>query len=87
MLVAAMLFTVGWLVGRSYTMLILLLTSPVILFTALIVFATVHRLDRLHVIITLGYLAAHQSGYLLGAYCGGDQENSRHGGRPSPPPD
>ncbi|MGH1571678.1 hypothetical protein ACRAWG_14585 [Methylobacterium sp. P31] len=57
-------------------MLILRLTSPVIKFTALVIFAAVHGLDLLHVLIRLGYLAAHQSGYLLGACCSDYQGNS-----------
>jgi len=76
MLVAAMLFGVGWLIGRVFTAVILLMTSCVIMFTALTIFASVYGLDLLHVLITLGYLAAHQSGYLLGAYCNDFQEHN-----------
>ncbi|MGU3668502.1 hypothetical protein ACLBX9_30345 [Methylobacterium sp. A49B] len=47
-----------------------------IMFTALTIFVSTYGLDILHVLITLGYLAAHQSGYLLGAYCSGYQENN-----------
>ena len=76
MLVAAMLFGVGWLIGRVFTVVILAMTSCVIMFMALIIFASVYGLDFLHVLITLGYLAAHQSGYLLGAFLGGHREHS-----------
>ena len=76
MLVAAMLFGVGWLIGRMFTVVILVMTSCVIMVTALAIFFSVYGLDFLHVLITLGYLAAHQSGYLLGAYCSGYQEHN-----------
>lgn len=76
MLVAALLFLVGWLIGRTYTVLIVAATSSVVMFTSLTMFATMTGLDALHLLITLGYLAAHQSGYLLGAYCSGYQENN-----------
>ncbi|QGY00948.1 hypothetical protein MMSR116_02830 [Methylobacterium mesophilicum SR1.6/6] len=76
MLVAAMLFGVGLLIGRVFTVIILAMTSCVIMFTALTIFVSTYGLDILHVLITLGYLAAHQSGYLLGAYCSGYQENN-----------
>ncbi|MCJ2136671.1 hypothetical protein MKK69_21915 [Methylobacterium sp. J-026] len=75
MLVAAMLFLVGWLIGRSYTVVVLAMTSSVIMFTALTIFVTRYEIDLLHVLITVGYLAAHQSGYLLGAYMSGYQQN------------
>lgn len=76
MLVAAMLFLVGWLIGRLFSVMILVMTSCVILFTAMTIFTAVYGIDLLHVLITLGYLTAHQSGYLLGAYLGGYQENN-----------
>lgn len=76
MLVAVMLFLVGWLVGRTYTVVILVMTSSVIMFTSLVIFITTYSLDLLHVLITLGYLGAHQSGYLLGAFMNGYQQNN-----------
>jgi hypothetical protein len=76
MLVAAMLFIVGWLIGRMFTVLILGLTSFVTMFTAMAIFTATYGFDILHVLITLGYLTAHQSGYLLGAYCSGFQGNN-----------
>jgi hypothetical protein len=75
MLVAALLFLVGLMIGWSYTVLIVAVTSSVIMFTSLTMFAALNEIDLLHLLITLGYLAAHQSGYLLGAYCSGYQES------------
>lgn len=75
MLVAAMLFGIGWFIGRAFTAIILGMTSCVIMFTALTIFFSVYGLDFLHVLITVGYLAAHQAGYLLGAYCSGYQQD------------
>ena len=43
--------------------------------TAMMSFVTLYGIDLLHVLITVGYLAAHQSGYLLGAYMSGYQQN------------
>lgn len=76
MLVAAMLFLVGWLIGRLFGVIVLVITSCVILFAAMTIFTAVYGIDLLHVLITLGYLTAHQSGYLLGAYLGGYPENN-----------
>lgn len=76
MLVAVMLFLVGWLIGRTYTVVILVMTSSVIMFTSLMIFIATYSLDLLHVLITLGYLGAHQSGYLLGAFMNGYQQNN-----------
>lgn len=75
MLVAVMLFVVGWLVGRTYTVVVLAMTSSVIMFTSSSIFFTNYGLDVLHPLITLGYLGAHQSGYLLGAYMSGYQQD------------
>ncbi len=75
MLIAAMLCLVGWLIGRSYTVVVLAMTSSVIMLTAMMSFVTLYGIDLLHVLITVGYLAAHQSGYLLGAYMSGYQQN------------
>jgi hypothetical protein len=76
MLVAVMLFGVGWLVGRTYTVIVLAMTSTVIMITASAIFITTYGLDVLHTLITLGYLGAHQSGYLLGAFMNGYQQDS-----------
>ncbi|MBN4096729.1 MULTISPECIES: hypothetical protein [Methylobacterium] len=77
MVVAALLFLVGWLLGRSYSVIILALTSSVILFTATTIFVSVYGIDLLRVLIVLGYLTAHQAGYLLGAYLTGYPESDR----------
>jgi hypothetical protein len=79
MLIAAMLFLVGCLIGRRFSAIILAMTSCVILFTATTIFLAVYGIDFLHVLITLGYLAAHQSGYLIGAYTGAPQESGGDG--------
>ncbi|MWV25723.1 hypothetical protein FVE89_27855 [Methylobacterium sp. 2A] len=76
MLVAVMLFVVGWLVGRTYTVVVLAMTSSVIMCTSVAVFVTTYGLDIFHMLITLGYLGAHQSGYLLGAYMSGYQQDN-----------
>lgn len=76
MLVAAMLFVVGWLIGRSYTAFVLAMTSSVILFTALSIFISTYGFDLLYVLMTFGYLGAHQSGYLLGAYMSASHQNN-----------
>ncbi|MCJ2021462.1 MULTISPECIES: hypothetical protein [unclassified Methylobacterium] len=76
MLVAVMLFGVGWLVGRTYTVVVLAMTSTVIMVTASAIFITTFGFDVLHTLITLGYLGAHQSGYLLGAFMSGYQHDS-----------
>ncbi|KQS67459.1 hypothetical protein ASG32_12155 [Methylobacterium sp. Leaf361] len=77
MVVAALLFLVGWLLGRSYSVIILALTSSVILFTTTTIFVSVYGIDLLRVLIVLGYLTAHQAGYLLGAYLTGYPESDR----------
>ncbi|MDP4004456.1 hypothetical protein [Methylobacterium sp. NEAU K] len=76
MLLAAMLFAMGWLIGWCCTMLILVTSSVAIMVCTVTIFALSHGLDLLHVLLVLGYLAAHQSGYLLGAYCSNYQEGS-----------
>jgi hypothetical protein len=76
MLLAAILFLIGWLLGRSYTMLILIVTSAIILLTALVAFARNQSLDLVHLLMIGGYLAAHQAGYLVGAYCSGHEQSN-----------
>ncbi|MGH1591822.1 hypothetical protein ACRBEV_29830 [Methylobacterium phyllosphaerae] len=76
MLVAALLFFVGWLIGRSYSAIVIAMTSSVVMFTAMTIFMSVYGLDLLHVLIMLGYLTAHQVGYLLGAYLTGYPESN-----------
>ena len=76
MLVAALLFFVGWLIGRSYSAIVIAMTSSVVMFTAMTIFMSVYGLDLLHVLIMLGYLTAHQAGYLLGAYLTGYPESN-----------
>ncbi|SDO67795.1 hypothetical protein SAMN05216360_1363 [Methylobacterium phyllostachyos] len=76
MLVALMLFMVGWVIGRSSTAVVLAMTSTVVMFTAVTIFLSTYRFDLLHVLITFGYLGAHQSGYLLGAYMGAYHQNN-----------
>jgi zinc transporter ZupT len=66
MFIAAVLFVVGVLIGWSYTMLVMVATSILIMVGALILFAFGPGLDLLHLLIVLGYLTAHQAGYLLG---------------------
>ncbi|KNY21791.1 hypothetical protein [Methylobacterium sp. ARG-1] len=84
MLLAAVLFVAGVLIGWSYTMLVMIATSILIMVGALILFAFGPGLDLLHVLIVLGYLTAHQAGYLLGAYCSGHYEDKRNGPSPLP---
>ncbi|MCJ2067279.1 hypothetical protein MKK75_00390 [Methylobacterium sp. J-030] len=76
MLVAVMLFVVGWLVGRTYTVVVLAMTSSVIMLTSMALFITTYGLDVLHLLIALGYLGAHQSGYLFGAFMNGYQQDN-----------
>ena len=84
MLLAAVLFLFGWVLGWFYTMLIMIATSAAILVCALIAFGFGPGLDMLHVLLIVGYLTAHQSGYLLGAYCGGLQDEKRRKRSPLP---
>ncbi|MDF2601295.1 MAG: hypothetical protein K0Q54_4118 [Methylobacterium brachiatum] len=84
MLLAAVLFVVGVLIGWSYTMLVMIATSILIMVGALILFAFGPGLDLLHVLIVLGYLTAHQAGYLLGASCSGLYADKRNGPSPLP---
>ncbi|MGU3467729.1 hypothetical protein ACLBXO_23045 [Methylobacterium sp. C33D] len=77
MVVAALLFVVGWLIGRSYSVIVVALTSSVILVTAATIFVSVYGIDLLRVLIVMGYLTAHQAGYLVGAYSTGYPENDR----------
>lgn len=76
MLVAVLLFVVGWFVGRTYTVVVLAMTSSVIMLTSVAMFVTTYGFDALHMLITLGYLGAHQSGYRLGAYMSGYQQDN-----------
>jgi hypothetical protein len=84
MLLAAVLFVIGLLLGWSYTMLVMIATSFLILVGAVLLFAFGPGLDLLHVLIVLGYLTAHQSGYLLGAYCSGYYDDKRNRQSPLP---
>lgn len=84
MLLAAVLFGVGLLIGWSYTMLVMIATSMLVLVGTLILFAFGPGLDMLHGLIVLGYLTAHQSGYLLGAYCSGLHDGRRSRQSPLP---
>ncbi|KAA0121683.1 hypothetical protein CIW48_22135 [Methylobacterium sp. P1-11] len=77
MVVAALLFFLGWLIGRSYSVIVITVTSSVVMFAAMTIFMSVYGLDLLHVLIMLGYLTAHQAGYLLGAYLHGYPESDR----------
>ncbi|MEE7450304.1 hypothetical protein MRF4_22275 [Methylobacterium radiotolerans] len=77
MVVAALLFLVGWLIGRSYSVIIVGMTSSVILLAAMTMFMAVYGLDLVRVLIVGGYLTAHQAGYLLGAYLNGHPEDNR----------
>jgi len=76
MLVAVMVFVVGWFVGRACTAVVLAMTSSVIMLTSMAMFIATYGLDVFHIMITLGYLGAHQSGYLLGAYMSGYQQDN-----------
>ncbi|WCS25159.1 hypothetical protein LOK46_29230 [Methylobacterium sp. NMS14P] len=76
MVVAALLFLVGWLIGRSYSVIVVAMTSSVILFTAMTIFMSVYGIDLLRVLLVMGYLTAHQAGYLLGAYLSGYPESN-----------
>ncbi|WP_246691994.1 MULTISPECIES: hypothetical protein [unclassified Methylobacterium] len=84
MLLAAVLFVIGLLIGWAYTMLVMIATSFLILVGAVLLFAFGPGLDLLHVLIILGYLTAHQSGYLFGAYCSGYFDGKRNRQSPLP---
>lgn len=84
MLLAAVLFVIGLLLGWSYTMLVMIATSFLILVGAVLLFAFGPGLDLLHALIVLGYLTAHQAGYLLGAYCSGYYDDKRNRQSPLP---
>ena len=84
MLLAAVLFGIGFLIGWSYTMLVMIATSVLILIGTVLLFAFGPGLDMLHALIVLGYLTAHQSGYLLGAYCSGCYDDKRKRQSPLP---
>ncbi|MGT2480424.1 hypothetical protein ACU4GR_19905 [Methylobacterium oryzae CBMB20] len=51
MVVAALLFLVGWLIGRSYSVIIVGMTSSVILLAAMTMFMAVYGLDLVRVLI------------------------------------
>lgn len=71
MIVAAVLFFIGFLMGWLCNILAALcLSSAVIFILSLLTFLIFAGLDILHLLVVFGYLLAHQAGYLLGAYLG-----------------
>lgn len=70
MLVAAVLFCAGVLLGWNFGVLTLVGTSAIIFLSALVLFVFTTGVGVLQILIIFAYLLAHQSGYLIGAYLG-----------------
>ncbi|MGH1571234.1 hypothetical protein ACRAWG_11750 [Methylobacterium sp. P31] len=75
MIIAAVLFLLGFLIGWLCGIVsALCLSSAVILILSLLTFLVFAEIDLLHVLLLFSYLLAHQAGYLLGAYLGAEPD-------------
>jgi hypothetical protein len=68
MLIAALLFVAGLILGWGYSVFALVLSSGMIFFGSIFLFLEMSRLGMLELLLIFAYLLAHQSGYLVGAY-------------------
>ncbi|MCJ2121144.1 hypothetical protein [Methylobacterium sp. J-077] len=76
-LIAALLFAAGILEGWLYRAPAIVASSVLIVLTCLPLWALTSMLDAAKVLILLAYLAAHQSGYLMGACIGAGIHDDR----------
>lgn len=70
MLVAAVLFVAGLLLGWHFSVVTLVVSSASIFFVTSLLFAFTKGLGILQILVIFAYLLAHQAGYLVGAYLG-----------------
>lgn len=70
MLIAGILFITGVLFGLNYNFLFLIFASALIVFVVFVQWLAEDHLTYFNILILIGYLAALQSGYLVGSYLG-----------------
>lgn len=70
MIIAGILFLVGILIGLSYSYIAILAASAVLVVAMVLLWLILGSLTLFSIFVLIGYLAALQSGYLLGAYLG-----------------
>ncbi|SFM98379.1 hypothetical protein SAMN05192568_10925 [Methylobacterium pseudosasicola] len=70
LLIAALLFAAGVLEGWRYRAPMVMASSMLIAVVCLPLWALASTLDAGKALVLLAYLAAHQSGFLVGAYLG-----------------
>ena len=68
MLVAALLFIAGLILGWNFNAFALVLSSAFIYFGAVALFMATLEVGVLQVLLLFAYLLAHQAGYLVGGY-------------------
>ncbi|SFI19453.1 hypothetical protein SAMN02799642_01134 [Methylobacterium brachiatum] len=77
LLIAALLFVVGVLEGWRYRAQMVVASSMLIALVCLPLWALTATIDAEKLLVLLAYLAAHQSGYLVGAYIGAGLHRDR----------
>ena len=70
MIIAGIVFLVGILIGLSYGYIAILAASVVLAVAMVLLWLIVDSFTLFSIFVLIGYLAALQSGYLLGAYLG-----------------
>jgi hypothetical protein len=76
MLVAALLFVAGLILGWRYSVFALVLSSGMIFFGSIILFLAIYRFCILELIMLFAFLLAHQAGYLFGSYLSYGRQNN-----------
>ena len=77
LLIAALLFAAGLFEGWRYRAQAVVASSILIALVCLPAWALASTIDAEKVLVLLAYLAAHQSGYLAGAYIGAGPDHDR----------
>ena len=77
LLIAALLFAAGIVEGWHYRAQVVVASSMLIALVSLPLWALTSTLDAGKLLVLLAYLAAHQSGYLAGAYIGAGSRPDR----------
>lgn len=68
MLVAALLFIAGLVLGWQFSPFALVLSSTFVFLGTITLFLATSEVGLLQILVIFAYLLAHQSGYLVGAY-------------------
>ncbi|CAM2931491.1 hypothetical protein JHFBIEKO_2336 [Methylobacterium mesophilicum] len=77
LLIAALLCTAGIVEGWLYRAPAVVASSVLIALVCLPLWALTSTIDAVKVLVLLAYLAAHQSGYLIGAFIGARGHDDR----------